>query len=279
MSEDSGKAYDKKFGKLYLKRAKGNLYSSKILLKEKQYVDSVFLLQQSVEKTLKGYALYTGVLVSKDFEQRKKSSSIGRGHGLFDIFKRMFEKRKLRLEKIKGNCLNEPEIYTIMNINPEKIAQQQFELEIDLEKLREIEESSKEYRMSEEELQKYLSDIEKINQGIEEIFKKFATIENTIPGKLVKIYVKKERKIQIIFNGFQLLFLSIKVGGALLNLSIIVKAHVNKSRYPDVDLDFDPDEFYTDSLPLISHLEKIQDATEKCIRDIESFVSITESTD
>jgi HEPN domain-containing protein len=294
--EKNDERFNKKFGKLYLKRTKGNLRSSKILLKEKQYADSVFLLQQSVEKTLKGYALYTDVLERKDFEKHKKTPKnqsknnppIGRGHELFAIFKRMIEKGKTRLEKMRNNCLNDPEIYALMNITQENIDHHSTELKTALKKLREIEESANQSELSDQEIQQYLCDIRDVNQKIDDILYKIKTVENSVQVKLFKLFLvilhqsayeknssngkKKRDLLTILANGVQSVFLSLSVGMALLNLSIILKSHVMKSRYPDIDLNFDPDEYYTVSLPLVEHLEEIQDAVEKCLSDIELFV-------
>jgi hypothetical protein len=305
MSENPEKDNDKKFGKSFLKRAKGNLRSSKILFKEGEYADSVFLLQQCVEKSLKGYALYSGVLEKKDFEYRgrdyksrdKNNYSIGRGHALFDIFKRMFSQRKLRLQRTKDNSQNEPELYKLLNITPEKIVDQQEDLENHLKQLYEIESSAKQWKMPDKDIRKYISDIKKLNASMEDLYNQYDAFwnkfQNNLGIKLVKVFMKVFQKItnadtskierdspaifNILGNSFRLSIQSMKIGGTLLHLSIMLKAHATKPRYPDIIFNFDPDDFYTPTLPLVKHLAEIQTSAEQCILDIESYISIAES--
>ena len=99
---------------------------------------------------------------------------------------------------------------------------------------------------------------------------------DALTGKVSDVFEGKVSFYRIFVNGFQLIILSYKVGVVLLNLSVILKSHVTKTRYPDLDLNFDVDEFYSESLPLIGHLNELQESAEICLNDIELFVSIAE---
>lgn len=304
MSQTTENENNRKFGKSYLQRAKGNLRSSKILLKDGEYADSVFLLQQCIEKTLKGYALYSGVLKKSDFEYRGKQgkkqisndNSIGRGHRLFDIFQKMSFQRKSHLERTYTDTLNEPELYKALNITPEKIAEQKKDLEKQLEILYKIESDAKQWRMSEKQIQEYLMDIEKLNLMMDELYNNFDTnltkFQKNLGVKLLKIFVSIFQKmtdadtrsldtqspkiLKIVGNTYRLALISMKISGTLLYLSIMLKAHSTKPRYPDIIHNFNPDDFYTSTLPLIKHLGEIQKASEKCINDIEFYISLRE---
>ncbi|MDP3444376.1 MAG: HEPN domain-containing protein, partial [Ignavibacteria bacterium] len=76
----------------YLKIALDDLEHAKLSLNNKHYRQAVEASQQGVEKTLKGYAIYLGILTESDFFSPDRDERlIGRGHDSFKIFKRMYE--------------------------------------------------------------------------------------------------------------------------------------------------------------------------------------------
>lgn len=285
----------------FLQMAYENLESSRELYKIKNYPDSIFLLQQSIEKATKSFGLFSGFLDEKavkfiahdlvcifdiihnhilnDIDQRNNRFDNNPQLYSFienyrnDLYERMQELKEfkmdiLNLQKIKNKkqfMKKEIDLY-IYNLDEIKNVQSKLSTELNS------------YMNNIEKLLNYFSDInfENILSNLpsdslinEEVLSKIKeSLKNNQNDDEEKIKIIKDKMKEIFnyfFNSLYLEFYQSTLLLQLLYLAIPLSRHVTLSRYPEPEKNFHPIDFYTKDLPLIDSFETLADHVEQCI--------------
>ncbi len=265
-----------------------DLESSRILYEAEHYPQSVFFLQQSVEKVCKYLALENEVF--KPFELSKKM-----GHDSFKLFRKTLENQIKMMEsqlKIydKFPDSKNTELYKIAD--PVK---HQADLKDGLDLLRTI----KDYDLQNlppENLDELIEQLKEVNEiGIEfpaeldrlfqekfeiiiEWLESFGLIESDDMAHELKVKLKDENFKVFFFNRLKkfLKYLPDYLSSVyrIFILSIIFTMHAISARYADSEADFNPLTFYDKKNPLIIRMPVFMDYLTLAIDKINSFNNI-----
>ena len=268
-----------------------DLDSSVILYHRKHYPQSVFYLQQAVEKAVKSLGLFFEIISERDLV-----GSVG--HEPLEVYRRP-------LKKISNGV---PALNRELDINPEFREMLQSsgidlnELASSMKKLvHQFDEYRKTvvtYNPSAEPLSEFLSSIDSFNRGIEKaeemirdggisdevfapIMEELRTqIESLINSIRIPTQQKEAMRNEMdsFFTAFfpnkesfeylmYVLLKAIRIGQNLFYLSIITSPHATKSRYPEAN--FNPLQFYTPGSPLIDKLPELQDITRHTLEEMD----------
>lgn len=273
-----------------------DLDCSTILYHRGHYAQSVFYLQQAVEKAVKSMGLHFGLINEEDL-QRKVS------HNSLEVYKKPANTFADDVVSLNKELDTHPEFKNIMNLSGTDFD----EFASDMKKAKH--EWSKyigdvaKYNFTTEELQELITKIDEINADIENANTKIceesisdedfaaakeelrnyvetAFQQSTIPDDLKEKMVKE---LQSVFSTqfpnkdvFEYVsYLSINATGIGLNLfylSVITSLHASKARYPEKD--FNPLTFYTTECPLIERMPEIQNITRQTLERMDEMYDL-----
>jgi hypothetical protein len=267
-----------------LDTAKIDLEASRVLYNNKLYPNSVYFLQQSVEKTTKAFVLWTRLVGEKELYGKKKRKSI-----LERILSTIFRRKEEAIDHISPKAfilllrrkpiriyvslwqqqIEDPTLKNrLKNLNKEII---QFE--------RIINKKEKIAKISRVEIEAFLktcdlykdslakidkrrlkSQINLLNQSITKRLRDILSSEymNEI-DKINNVLKKVEYKIEDLFIGAKSLIF-------LYFLSIITYPHFSYTRYPSKEMG--PKD-YNESLGIVQTLERIIQVLDETIKDLE----------
>jgi len=266
-----------------LDTAKIDLEASRVLYNNKLYPNSVYFLQQSVEKTTKAFVLWTRLIEEKELYGKKKKKSIL--ESLSMIFRRkeetidhispkafilLLRKKPIRIYltllqqqiedpalKNRFKSLNKEitQLERIIN-KREKIAKiSRFEIETFLKTC----DLYKDF-LDKTDKRRLKYQINLLNQSITKRLREILSSEymNEI-DRINKALKKVEYKIEDIFIGAKSLI-------SLYFLSIITYPHFSYARYPTKEMG--PKD-YNESLGIVQTLERIIQVLDETIKDLE----------
>lgn len=257
----------------YLKTSKKDLEASKLLYKDILYPQSVFSLQQCIEKASKSLLM---ILDLADYEEIK--SHIGhKVYKIINLYKEILKDIKQKneivikfLPGLKYSILNEAIglMNTILSI-PE-----------------EVENISEEWNKSEKKIDEI---IERIREDYKEVKRvKEGVLPEEVTGK-IKEFIQLTRNelnrksiheddtaiLESVFSNsklanFSILYLPLFLLYSLFQLSILTFKHVNISRYPEKDKQVDPIKYYNKNTPIIKKFNAIVEITELILKELEN---------
>ena len=271
----------------FLDVAFNDLGSSILLYDEEYYPNSVFLLEQSVEKAFKSY----------DFKFNPNTADPRKiGHKPLQVIKNSHKIYRQKNEDIR----QKPEEYAVVvsltkkigldyskNVEETLDAQAKMDnlidncnefLELDEEDIlfiiNNLKETHEGWVETINQIQENKINIEEWEHNIDEMYsniiagfqelvsKDMISTEDLDAGmkKVEALFLQAKMVPKEVYNNY-LLFIFLILGGiSLLSLvGLLLSAHEQNSRYPTKDATFTPLDFYTLELPLVSHLPEIQD--------------------
>ena len=257
-----------------------DLDSSVILYDREHYPQSVFYLQQAVEKAVKSMGLFFEVVSEKDLLKNV-------GHKPLEVFRKPVNKFSEDLMVLNKNLEDYPASKEILNLSEINFDEFISSIKKTKHEFNKYINNISDYNLTKEELEEYITQIKNLNTQIENANKKiaeegisdeqFAAMKEKfkinsesvfmsleIPDK-IKEQMRNELKLILKlfspkkeFFEFMMYFIikAIGIGRNLFYLSIITSLHSTKSRYPEEN--FNPLTFYTPECPLIEKLPEIQ---------------------
>ncbi len=284
----------------FFRMALEDLESSEILYQYKKYSQSIFYLQQAVEKGFKAYGIKFSLpkndpqqnhhnpllMVTKLIEQqRRKQNMILRDN---DRYSRIND-------ALKKMGVSYDDIYLEFKENSVKVTNT-------------IDENAHEYDVSNEKLITLIEDMNVITSkfnDIKNVFDSETTSKivnlifdltphildenqlSSIVSEDIPIEQKKE-KLTKAFEGIRnmdgvsdfndkfmsMLFLMLGSFILFINLALITIPHAAIARYPQNKISFDPYAYYTDELPLVQHLPELQTYTRVALEWLEKLYNV-----
>lgn len=268
-----------------------DLDSSIILYHREHYPQSVFFLQQAVEKAVKSLGLLFEMVVEEDLRRKV-------GHNPLEVYKRPVHKISTELPVLNRELDTHPEfkeIFYVSGIELDELAsvvknlQDQFDAYLS---------NIVSDNLSTDALSAHLSVIKSFNGEIEDAEKKireggisdedFAAIQDNLRNQLEALFVtipipseQKEamrNELNLFFTTFlpnkeffeylvYVLLKTVRIGHRLFYLSIITSPHATKSRYPEGN--FNPLQFYATGSPLIDALPELQEITQYTLEEMD----------
>jgi HEPN domain-containing protein len=290
---------------IFLDIAKQDLKSSQLLFENKCYPQSIFLFQQSIEKAVKSMSIFTGTTNLK-----KAADKIGhKGVTFYRMLNLNWMENLKAMKKNKQKTEALAQFFDADSIYESISDVENDAKDLDIWTLTYIQKTQDHAELSAEELADilaYLSEIEEeyvytLSEGTDfiktdEEWTQF--IEETIElmKKAVQYYSENPEELDIdipenmseiveeefkrvfgaidkeTWNQFANLILdSLYINHLLFGLSIVMDPHAISARYPDED--FNPMEFYTIELPLVTKLPKIAPIVEGLLVLLDNFYS------
>lgn len=269
------------WAKILLEIADKDLEAAKCLYDKELYPQSIFYLQQSVEKAAKSFGLVMGIISENELKGRE-----GVGHHPYKIYKKLFSMQKKSLKKINEGIKKAPnvkELPLIKTIDLNKIPNETDELLNFFDDLRQGEDI---FFLSNEEIEGWIEDLNKLKAEVEELNEgattfsisneEFDRVKQGVLKSFDALYEYKPQKIEkmrkVLDNAItpdqveeMIKMISpplndgVFVSVSLLYLSIITFPHV-VSRYPNDD--FNPLEIYNRDLPIIQSFNELNEIME-----------------
>ena len=249
--------------KIFIEIAKDDLKSSTILYKKKQYRNSYFLFQQSIEKANKAFLLFNDISESDMKEIR---------HDQFKPYRREIEKNLKKLNEFKKSYINQFEELK----NNSVIKQLDFDnMDENLKFALKLIDSLKNIdliNISEEELSQGIIAIKKLTKikidlsdnNIELFFKNIGLISRYAHEEI------KDLLHKIIPYFLDLIFIQI----SLLFGAYITIQHSSISRYPEKNIN--PLLIYNEKLPIIKKFPEFENIFNNSFSKLENFIKIKE---
>lgn len=273
-----------------------DLDSSIILYHREHYPQSVFYLQQAVEKAVKSLGLLFKMVVEKELQRKV-------GHNPLEVYRRPVYKISKELPALNRELDTHPEFKEMLHVSG-----------IDLDELvsvvKNLEDQFDAYlstvvshNLSTDTLSAHLSAINSFNRGIYDAEKKireegisdedFAAIKENVRDQfeslIFSLNIPSQQKdamrneLNSFFASFfpnkeffdYLVYVSLKVTQVAHNLfylSIITSPHAAKSRYPEGN--FNPLQFYTPGSPLINKLLEMQEITRHILEGMDELYDL-----
>jgi len=266
-----------------------NLDSSLILFDKKKYPESLFLLQQSIEKSTKAMGLFFGGIKKKHLEKKV-------GHDLLKIYEYSLKKLICKNNKFLKIMSKNPQLRKVDLLKTVDRNKLNIELESLLNQLNIIRKEKDRIGTTSRDLDRYLSKIikffkekEKALQELQNLTitdRQFQQARKKMISSLLqlkniskKIYSEEYEKTissiekldkQFVINKvketFSYIIPPFTIYIISLYLSIIIFPHsVSKTRYPDFK---NPNKFYTLSKPILKKFSRIAKLQKKCIKEI-----------
>ncbi|MDH3353452.1 MAG: HEPN domain-containing protein [Nanoarchaeota archaeon] len=291
--EISSKNISMKFILEWIETSESNLDSSKLLYKNKKFPESIFFLQQSIEKLTKASGLFMGAIKEKDL-----SNEIG--HDLIKIYEKNLRKFSAKNNSFLKAMKKHPELKEIKILN--EIDRNELKDSLDdlslalieirknkndigktsrnlgsylskidklfsneAEALKEINNfrlTEKQFARSKKEMIRLFEDIEKVQKlkG-----KEYKETSNTEIEKLNKDFFEK-----IVKAYFPYVLTSLTIYMINLYLSIIILPHsVNRVRYPEGR---GLDKIYNDRTPIVKNFNRIHEFQIKNLEKTKKFI-------
>lgn len=264
----------------FLAIAQQDLNASRCLYGHEYYPQAVFYLEQSVEKGLKSFAIFAGMITEQ--EARRPIS-----HQTMKIYSKTTTGFKDHINTLNSNIHSDPRLERMFDgiFDSSRLSTQVNRT------LRFIQTVSKENAVTilknDKRLRNYLVNLRKLHQeytDIQDLIQQFTTSETEFRAfkkmllSMMKRYfeeqpddfkkVKKEVDKQLTYDFYvksireylKLLLPPIFIYSSFFYLSRLLAPHA-LSRYPEGD--FDPLEFYNRQLPLIQEFSRLSDMTER----------------
>lgn len=290
---------------IFLDIAKQDLKSSQLLFENKCYPQSVFLFQQSVEKAVKSMSIFMGTT-----DLKKSADKIGHKGVTFyrmlnlnwmenlksmkknkqktEAFAQMFDADSTGIDIIEvENDAKDLDIWALTYIKntQDHVELSDNELTDILAHLSEIEEEyiyalseGTDFIKTDEEWVQFIEEVtEFIKKGVRYFVENPEEVDIDIPDDISEIVEEEVKRVfgvtdKETWNQFASLLLdSLYINHLLFGLSIIMDPHAISARYPDED--FNPMEFYTLELPLVTKLPKIMAITEGLLLLLDDYYS------
>ena len=263
--------------KILLELAEKDLEAAKCLYDKELYPQSIFYLQQSVEKATKSFGLVMGIV-----DENELINNIG--HNPLKIYKKLIYIYKKSLENINEGIGKAPkfkEFPLIKTTNLNKTSQEtndflkffddlvrekdviflpKEEIEGWIEELNKLKAEIEELN---EDVTRFSVSNEKFNRVKQSILKPFDALYEYNPQKIEKMRkeldnaITPDRVEEMIRIVIPSLYDAVYVSLSLLYLSIITRPHAIRTRYPIGD--FNPLEIYNRDLPLIRSFNELND--------------------
>jgi len=268
-----------------------DLDCSVILYHREHYPQSVFYLQQAVEKAVKSVGLLFEMISQKDLLKNV-------GHNPLKVYRKPVNKFSEDLMDLNKNIESYPEFKEIMNLSGINFDEFVSGIKKGTHEFNEYINTIADYNLTKDELEEYITKIENLNRQIENTDKqineqeisdeKFAVIKEELKNNLESAFVSLEipdklkeqmrNELKLIFDSFfpkkeifeficYFMIKAMGTGANLFYLSIITSLHSSKSRYPEEN--FNPLTFYTPECPLIKKMPEIQDITRQTLEEMD----------
>ena len=272
---------------IFLEMAKNELEAAKYLFSKKLYSQSVFHLQQAIEKAVKCFGIWSKIITDSEAKDVI-------GHEAWKLYLKIFDEVKnkiARLEEVlnKFPSLKEVSLIKKLDIPGFKSKMQGYEHAFKFS-----DEEMFNLSFSKEKLQAITNEINKLNESLKEavlpetikeeelsdLRKEFHDFLDAISEFNPNINEKVKEKINeiltpLIISIFKMIkdtiLRVISSSVSLFYLSIIFSPHAVKSRYPQND--FNPLEAYTDEMPLIQIFDSFIKVSEEVLEDLQSGLS------
>lgn len=268
-----------------------DLDSSIILYHREHYPQSVFYLQQAVEKAVKSLGLLFEIVSEDDLEGKI-------GHNPLRVYKRPFTKISNDLPALNRELDTHPEYREMFKSSGIDFDELASSIKNQLHHFDEYLSTVVDYNPSKEALSGHLSAIEYFNREIEKAEEKireegisdenFEGVKEELRTQLESlfnsIHIPSQQKdaMRTELNSFFTAFLpnkeffeylmyvllkTVRIGQNLFYLSIITSPHAAKSRYPEEN--FNPLQFYASGSPLIDKLPELQDIMRDTLEEMD----------
>ncbi|HNQ30113.1 MAG TPA: HEPN domain-containing protein [Methanolinea sp.] len=268
-----------------------DLDSSIILYHREHYPQSVFYLQQAVEKAVKSLGLLFEI-VSEDDLQGKI------GHNPLRVYKRPLTKISEDLPALNQDLDTHPEFSEMLQSSGIDLDELASSIKSLVHKFDEYISTVVDYNLSAEALSEHLFAIDFFNRGIDKTEERIRTegisdevfaakkeeLRTQLESLFNSIHIPTEQK-EAMRNGLDSFFAAflpnresfeylmyvvlkiVRIGQNLFYLSIITSPHATKSRYPEGN--FNPLQFYTPGSPLIDTLPELQEITRHTLEEMD----------
>ncbi|TQD28277.1 HEPN domain-containing protein [Methanolobus vulcani] len=290
---------------IFLDIAKQDLKSSQLLFENKCYPQSIFLFQQSVEKAVKSMSIFTGTTNLKKAADKighkgvtfyrmlnlnwmENLKSMRKNKQKTEAFAQMLDVDSTGMDIIEvENDAKDLDIWTLTYIKntQDHVELSDNELTDILAHISEIEEEyiyalseGTDFIKTDEEWLQFIEEVtEFIKKGVQYYVENPEEVDVDIPENISEIVEEEFKRVfgatdKETWNQFANLILdSLYINHLLFGLSIIMDPHAISARYPDED--FNPMEFYTLELPLVTKLPKITAITEGLLVLLDNFYS------
>jgi len=278
---------------MYLKLleiAKNDLEAAECLFERKLYPQAVFSLQQSVEKAIKSYGVFMGVISEKEAKEF--------GHNPLKIYKKMGEMGKKMFEEFSVNIEKVPKLKETEVIEKIDLEKQFKDASYSLDVITHLDQECKEVFFIQKD------DIDSFIKEINEIEKEEANIKNIkIPKKelnkakkpitefLDALYQVNPQKIEdekknldellesdflkkAMKETFKTMIDHSYIIVSLFYFSMIMKPHAIVARYPDNLSGLNPLDVYNENLPLIESFNDLTKIMNKTLSRVDAVIKI-----
>ena len=268
----------------FLAVAQQDLAAAQCLYDRKYYPQAVFYLEQSVEKGLKSFAIFLGIITEEEAHRRI-------GHQTMKIYVKTTDQFKQRVDAIHLDPKLERMFEGIVDV-PRLSGQMNRALQF----MRETaQEKPDVLSNTDKRLQNYLTGLKKLHRNYESLQtviqqlsiseSKFRGFKKTILSMIgrymedrpeefekfkqaVEKQLKREDLEKITKESLTVLIPPIFIYTSFLYLSRLLASHV-QLRYPNAD--FDPLEFYTPQMPLIRKFPQLRDYAAVTLKALEQL--------
>lgn len=276
--------------------ASDDLDCSEILYQEQYYPQSVFYLQQAVEKAVKSMALLFEAIPEKDLHRKV-------GHKPLEVFRRPINTLSENIIALSSNPDESPEFKTIIQLSEIDLGEFTTNIKKWQHYFNAYIQNIANYKLTAEEFAGCLNTIENIDNAIYEAEKKiredgindeqFTAMKGELKTRLestlilLKISDEEKEEMRNELNSFFTAFLPnvelfkftisilikiLRIGVNLFCLSIITTSHATKSRYPESDTN--PLTLYTSELPLIERMHELHEITRHTLDEMDRLFDL-----
>lgn len=234
------KKFNKKLAKDFVNCSKRDLEAAKLLYDNKYYEHSAYMLQQSVEKLVKAYSLYLGIIEENELKEINHNTpkaflKLMENKGLSELFQAIPDMTKTNIDE------NKNKLSSFLQIEDEAYAM------LDKDTIIKLIQDMKEIDIS--HIENEVTQKEKVDEAVNYIKKEMSI------SKEIKI----DTKATINFSrGYRL----------LVPLSFITFSHWCFTRYPDDKL---KPVHYNEKLGIVQAFDVIRENINFCISAIENF--------
>ncbi len=268
-----------------------DLDSSIILYHREHYPQSVFYLQQAVEKAVKSLGLFFEIVSERDLFRRV-------GHKPLEIYRRPISKISTDIPALNKELDNHPEFRDLLQISGIDFDELASSTKNLVHQFDEYLSTVVDYNLSSEVFSEIISMIGQVNREIETAEEKirgegireeeFDAIQDDLRKQFealfISIHIPSPQKemmrdeLNSFFTAFfpnkeffeylvYVLLKIVRIAQNLFYLSIITSPHATKSRYPEDN--FNPLLFYASGTPLINKLPELQGITRYTLEEMD----------
>ena len=273
-----------------------DLDSSIILYHREHYPQSVFYLQQAVEKAVKSLGLLFEIVSERDLFRRV-------GHKPLEIYRRPISKISTDLPALNKELDNHPEFRDLLKISGIDFDELASSTKNLVHQFDEYLSTVVDYNLSSEVFSEIISMIGQVNREIETAEEKirgegireeeFDAIQDDLRKQFealfISIHIPSPQKeamrdeLNSFFTSFfpnkeffeylvYVLLKIVRIAQNLFYLSIITSPHATKSRYPEDN--FNPLEFYTPGSLLMNKLPELQGITRHTLEEMDGLYDL-----